>query len=83
MASVLAEVSLAVADGFSGVNRKKDARSMETTRATPRRLNKMRRRFFSVLVISLIACPHLETCRRIVRICPFLESINRDVTGTS
>ena len=83
MASVLAEVRLAVADSFSGENRKKDARSMETASATPRRLNRMSRRFFYVLVISLMLYPHLETCRRIVWICPFLEIINRDVTGIS
>ena len=63
MASVLAVARLAVADGFSGANRKMDARTMETASAAPNKLNRMSRRFFSVLVISLMVRPHLECFR--------------------
>ena len=66
MASVLAVARLAVADGFSGENRKTEAKTMETASAAPSRLNTMKRRFFSVLVMSLMACPHLECFRRSV-----------------
>ena len=66
MASVRAVVRLAVADGFSGANRRKDAKVTTAASASPNRQNTMKRRFFSVLVMSLMKRPHLECFSRSV-----------------
>ena len=63
MASALAVVRLDVADGFSGANSRKDAKTTTTARASPNRQNRMKRRRFSVLVMSFMAHPHLECFR--------------------